>query len=242
MRGIQFQGEPLTPERSKEIEQKMHIAPMVSVEAEPTLSWSAVYTRHQHEKTVAEMLTLKDFEVFLPLYESVRRWKDRRKLLQMPLFPCYVFVRGAIARRLPVLTTPGVHMLLCEGDKVATIPEEEIQAIRRAVEGDFRVEPHPFLKCGEEVRVVRGALSGVEGILTRKKNMFRLVLSVSMVAQSVAVEVNAEDVEPVRTRVSAGQRSSGRQVDVQSPLLPAPTVGGQWGADAARPDIAAKVG
>ena len=220
----------------------MQVAPMTSIEAEPALSWSAVYTRHQHEKTVAEMLTLKDFEVFLPLYESVRRWKDRRKLLQMPLFPCYVFVRGAIARRLPVLTTPGVHMLLCEGDKVATISEEEILAIRRAVDGDMRVEPHPFLKCGEEVRVVRGALSGVQGILVRKKNMFRLVLSVSMLAQSVAVEVNAEDVEPVRARVPVGQLRSSRQADLQAHRSPVPTLGGQWGPGAARPDIAAKVG
>jgi transcription antitermination factor NusG len=203
----------------------MYVASIASAETEPTQPWSAVYTRHQHEKTVAEMLTVKDFEVFLPLYESVRRWKDRRKLLQMPLFPCYVFVRGAIARRLPVLTTPGVHMLLCEGERVATIPEEEIQAIRRAVDGEFRVEPHPFLKCGERVRVVRGALSGVEGILVRKKSMFRLVLSVFMLAQSVAVEVNAEDVEPVRTRESGGQHRSSQMADVQSALLPVPDLG-----------------
>ena len=80
-------------------------------------------------------------------------------------------------------------MILCQGDKIATIPEEEIQAIRRTVDGDFHVEPHPFLKCGERVRVTRGTLSGVEGILVRKKNVFRLVLSVDLLSQSVAVEV-----------------------------------------------------
>ena len=159
--------------------------------------WCAVYTRHQHEKTIEEMLKAKGFEVFLPLYESTRRWKDRRKVLSLPLFPCYVFVRGAHERRLPVLTTPGVHMIISRGERVATVPEEEIEAIRRTVDGPYRVEPHPFLRCGERVRVVRGSLEGVEGILTRKKNLFRLVLSVDMLAQSVSVEIDAMDVVPV---------------------------------------------
>lgn len=156
--------------------------------------WCAVYTRHQHEKSVSETLEAKGFEVFLPLYESTRRWKDRRKVLSLPLFPCYVFVRGAIERRLPVLTTPGVYMIISHGEKVATVPEGEIEAIRRTLEGHFKVEPHPFLRCGERVRVVRGSLSGVEGVLTRKKNLFRLVISVEMLAQSVAVEIDAMDV------------------------------------------------
>jgi transcription antitermination factor NusG len=159
--------------------------------------WWALYTRHQHEKVVAEMLSTKGFEVFLPLYESTRKWKDRRKILSLPLFPCYVFVRGGLDRRLQIVSTPGVHMILTRGEHVALIPETEIEAIQRAVEGPLRVEPHPFLRCGTRVRVVRGALEGVEGILTRKKNLYRLVLSVDMLAQSVAIEVNACDVEPV---------------------------------------------
>jgi transcription antitermination factor NusG len=162
--------------------------------------WWVLYTRHQHEKAVAEMLLAKDFEVFLPLYESVRRWKDRKKLLTLPLFPCYVFVKGGQDRRLQVVTTPGIHTILFHGESVAIVPEAEIQAIRKAVEGPFRVEPHPFLKCGERVRVTRGSLEGVEGILIRKKNLYRLVLSVDMMAQSVAVEIDATDVEPVASR------------------------------------------
>lgn len=162
--------------------------------------WWALYTRHQHEKVVADMLMAKGFEVFLPLYESVRRWKDRSKVLSLPLFPCYVFVRGGLNRRLQVVTTPGVHMILNRGENVATIPEDEIQAIRLTVEGHYRVEPYPFLKCGERVRVTRGTLEGVEGVLVRKKNMYRLVLSVEMLAQSVAVEINAADVEPAQAK------------------------------------------
>ncbi|HEX4038322.1 MAG TPA: UpxY family transcription antiterminator [Acidobacteriaceae bacterium] len=160
-------------------------------------AWWALYTRHQHEKVVAEMLSAKGFEVFLPQYDSIRRWKDRHKVLAMPLFPCYVFVRGQAARRLQVVTTPGIHTILTKGEEIAVIADAEIDAIRRVVQGSFRVEPHPFLRCGERVRVTRGSLEGVEGILVRKKNLYRLVLSVEMLAQSVGVEVNAADVEPV---------------------------------------------
>jgi len=161
--------------------------------------WWALYTRHQHEKVVAEMLEVKGLEVFLPLYESIRRWKDRNKTLSLPLFPCYVFVRATPGRRLQVVSTPGVHMVLSHGEHLATVPEAEIEAIRRTLEGSLRVEPHPFLKVGERVRVTRGTLEGVEGILVRKKSLFRLILSVNMLAQSVAVEIDAADVEPVAT-------------------------------------------
>jgi transcription antitermination factor NusG len=167
-------------------------------------AWWVLYTRHQHEKAVADVLTNKGFEVFLPRYDSVRRWRDRNKVLSLPLFPCYVFVHGGMERRLQVVTTPGVHMILFHGEQVATVPETEIEAIRRAVEGPFRVEPHPFLKCGDRVRVTRGSLEGVEGILIRKKNLYRLILSVDMMAQSVAVEINATDIEAIQPQNFAG--------------------------------------
>lgn len=178
-------------------------------------SWWALYTRHQHEKTVAEMLAAKGFEVFLPLYKSARRWKDRQKILSLPLFPCYVFVRGGLDRRLQVVTTPGIHTILYRGDQVATIPEAEIEAIQRTATGNLRVEPHPFLKCGDPVRVVTGPLQGVTGILTRKKNLCRLILSVDMLAQSIAVEINASDVVPeVRNvlKMKSSQQAAGMHV------------------------------
>jgi transcription antitermination factor NusG len=169
-------------------------------------SWWALYTRHQHERSVADQLGAKGFEVFLPLYESMRRWKDRNKLLSLPLFPCYVFLRGGDERRLQVVTTPGVHSILFSGERVATIPEEEIEAIQRSLDGNFQMEPHPFLRCGERVRVIRGSLEGLEGVLVRKKTSCRLVLSVEMLAQAVAVEINALDVEPViSARVKGGR-------------------------------------
>jgi transcription antitermination factor NusG len=162
-----------------------------------SFDWWAIYTRHQHERTVAESLTANGFELFLPLYESQRRWKDRTKTLLLPLFPCYVFVRGGLERRLDVLKTPGVFMVVSTAGNVATIPDADIDAIRRTIDGPFQVEPHPFLRCGERMRVKYGPLEGIEGVLIRKKNSCRLVLSVDMLAQSVAVEIDAADVEPV---------------------------------------------
>lgn len=164
--------------------------------AAPPAPWLAVYTRHQHEKAVAGMLSAKGFEVFLPLYESRRHWTDREQTIEMPLFPCYVFLRGEDGRRLQIVTTPGVHMILRNGGQLATVREDEIAAIRRAVEGPLQVEPHPYLHCGERVRVRRGTLAGIEGILVRRKNQLRLVLSVDVLTQSVGVELDAADVEP----------------------------------------------
>lgn len=166
-------------------------------------TWWALYTRHQHEKVIADALAAKGFEVYLPLYQTVSRWKDRYKTLSLPLFPCYVFIHGGLDRKLQVMTTPGVLMALSRGEKVATIPESEIASLRRAVDGIRLVEPHPFLHCGDRVRVTRGPLVGIEGILIRKKNLFRLVVSVEMLAQAVSVEIDATDVEAITPSASA---------------------------------------
>src|SRR6184192_2670987 len=130
--------------------------------------WYAIYTRHQHEKTVARILTSKGFETLLPLYSAVHRWKDRTKLLSLPLFPCYVFLKGGFERRLDILTTPGIHALVSTAGQPAEIPEAEIEGVRRAVESGASVEPHPLLKCGEWVRVKYGPLQGIEGILVQR--------------------------------------------------------------------------
>jgi transcription antitermination factor NusG len=191
--GERSSSEKREPETS---ESEMQAAETFRSETPDASPWWAVYTRHQHEKVVAEMLSAKGFEVFLPLYESTRRWKDRRMVLSLPLFPCYVFVRGSLDRKLQVVTIPGIHMILYRGEQVAIVPNREIEALQKVVDGACQIEPYPFLKCGTRVRVIRGSLEGVEGILVRKKNLFRLVLSVDMLAQSVAVEVHADDVQP----------------------------------------------
>jgi len=166
----------------------------------PKLEWYALYTRHQHEKTIAHSLSNKGFEVFLPLYNAAHRWKDRTKQLSLPLFPCYVFLRTRGHEWLPVLTTPGVHMVVSYAGQPAAIPGAEVEAIRRALESSKHVEPHPFLKTGDWVRVRSGSLAGIEGVLVRRKNQFRLVLSVEMLGKSAAVEVDVATVERIARR------------------------------------------
>ena len=157
--------------------------------------WYAIYTRHQHEKTVARVLAGKGFEIFLPLYSTVHRWKDRAKLLSLPLFPCYVFVKVEIEERLDVMTTPGVHKFVTVGTQPAAIPHAEIDGIRRAIESGASIEPHPLLHCGDRVRVRSGVLQGLEGVLVRKKNVYRLVLSIEMLGKAASVEIDAFMVE-----------------------------------------------
>ncbi len=165
-------------------------------------TWFALYTRHQHEKTVAQFVSGKGIEVFLPLYEAAHRWKDRVKHLSLPLFPNYVFVFAGFDRRADILSTPGVYDFVRVGGLPAPIPEEEIGAVRRVVTQGLHVEPHPFLKSGDRVRVKSGPLEGVEGILVRKKSFYRLVLSVELLARSISVEVETADAERVIGRTS----------------------------------------
>jgi len=162
--------------------------------------WHALYTRHQHENAVAQALSARGFEVFLPQYRTVHRWKDRDKELLLPLFPNYVFLHGGLDRMLTLVTAPGVHSLVSWGGRAANIPWEEIEAVRRLVASSYQVEPHPFLKCGNRVRVTSGPLEGIEGILVRRTRGYRLVLSVEMLSRSASVEVDTSMVE----RLSSG--------------------------------------
>lgn len=146
----------------------MSCMPVDASDIHNSCAWHVLYTRHQHEKAVEHILTSKGFHTFLPLYQTAHRWKDRTKVLSLPLFPCYVFLSGGLERRLDIITTPGVHALVSTAGEPATVPSAEIEAIRRATQSGAQVEPHPFLKCGERVRVKRGPLAGIQGILIRR--------------------------------------------------------------------------
>jgi transcription antitermination factor NusG len=172
------------------------------------VNWYAIYTRHQHEKTVADSLSNNGIEVFLPTYGAVRQWKDRKKHLLLPLFPCYVFLHGGLERRGKVLSTPGVYSFVGTAGQPAAIQETEIEAIRKAVTSGLGAEPFPFLRCGDRVRVKAGPLMGIEGILIRKKGSYRLILSAELLQKSIAVEVDAFSVEPLPHRTPAGPLSS----------------------------------
>lgn len=167
-------------------------------QAEIDGGWHAVYTRHHHEKAVARALEAKGFTVFLPLYSAPRRWKDRVKVINLPLFSCYVFIQGGLERHLDVVTTAGIYGFVCSGGSPARIPPQEIDGIRRVVERSVKIEPHPFIRCGDWVRVKAGPLAGIEGILVRKKNFSRLVLSVEILGKSAAVEVDVSLVERIK--------------------------------------------
>jgi transcription antitermination factor NusG len=164
--------------------------------------WYAAYTSANHEKRVAEQLERRSVENFLPLYQSVRRWKDRRIQLQMPLFPGYVFVRICPRDRLKVQQVPGVAHLVGFGGQLTLVPEEDIQAIRACLAGPNRVQPHRYLKRGQRVRVLNGPLTGFTGIVVRQRNRTRIVISFELLQRSVAVEIAAADlVLYVPTRV-----------------------------------------
>lgn len=161
--------------------------------------WYALTTFSRHEKIVATQIERRNMQCFLPLYRSVRRWKDRRKELRLALFPGYVFVRMPLEEKLKVLQLPGVVRLVSFNGIPALLPDAEIEALRARLSGNLRVEPHPYLKTGRRVRVRSGAMQGLEGIIVRRKESCRVVFSIDMLMRSVAVEVDEADLEPVYT-------------------------------------------
>jgi len=160
--------------------------------------WYAIYTNANHEKRVAQQLGQRSIEHLLPLYDSVRRWKDRRVRLQMPLFPGYVFVRFAFRDRLQVLQIPSVARFVSFGGHPAPVPEGDIQSIQNCLNRDSNVEPYPYLQAGRRARVASGPLQGLEGIILRRKNRTRLILSFDLIMRSVAVEIDDGDLVPAR--------------------------------------------
>jgi transcription elongation factor/antiterminator RfaH len=160
------------------------------------LGWYALYTRPRHEKQVYEELSSRDLEAFLPTYKVRRRWSDRYKVVEEPLFKNYLFVKMTLDRYHDSLRPYGAVSFVNFDGMPAQVPAVEIEAIRRLVESELPYNPHPYLKIGRRVRIRSGPLEGCEGILMRKKGLARLVLSVHMLQQSVVAEVEAECVEP----------------------------------------------
>ena len=158
--------------------------------------WYAAYTSANHEKQVAEQLRVRSVEHFLPLYESLRRWKDRRVRLEMPLFAGYVFVRIALRERLRVLQLPSVVRLVGFGGHPIALADAEIQSLRSGLGPQLRAEPHPFLTVGRQVRIKSGPLAGLEGILLRRKGGYRVVVSIGLIQRSIIADTDIADVEP----------------------------------------------
>jgi transcription antitermination factor NusG len=162
-----------------------------------TLCWYATYTHARHEKKIAQQLEERGIEHFLPVYRSVRRWKDRRKELDLVLFPGYVFVRLSTAERLRVLQLPGVVGFVSFNGQPAAVPGADIEALRNALIQGVRAEHHPYLNVGQRVKVADGPLAGAQGILLRTKTNCRVVISIDAIMRSVSVEIDEEDVVPL---------------------------------------------
>lgn len=181
------------------------VAPVDVCQALP--EWLALYTSTRHEKKVAEQLAIRQIESFLPLYTSLRSWKNGCKVkVELPLFPNYVFVRVGRQERVRALEIPGVLSFVGIGNRPASLPDAEIQALRSGIQM-LKCEPHPYLVIGERVRIKNGPLSDFEGVLLRKKGAVRVVISLEMIMKSVAIEVDVTDVEPVGIKVNRPLRA-----------------------------------
>ncbi len=164
---------------------------------EQSRNWFAAYTTPRHEKMVARHLVGRQIESFLPLYTSIRRWKNGCRLpIDKPLFPGYIFVRIARRESVKVLQVPGVVSIVSAGREPSPLPNAEIESLRTALPL-LRAEPHPYLVVGERVRITSGSLAGMIGVLVRKKNDLRVVLTLDLIQQSVAVEIGADQLEPL---------------------------------------------
>ncbi len=168
--------------------------------ASSAASWFAVYTTCRHEKRVAQHFREREIDYFLPTYISERKWRDGSRVrLNLPLFPCYIFVHINRAERVRVLNVPGALAVVGgTGREPAPLPDIAIDALRFGLE-QRRIEPHPLLTVGQRARIRSGAFAGMEGVVVRKKSSFRVVLTLELIMQSIAVEVDQGDLEPLGT-------------------------------------------
>ncbi len=172
-------------------------SPIVGSENDAPRRWYAVQTRPHHEKRVEERLKLKSLPTFLPLHRCRHRWKNGVNAdLELPLFPGYLFARVSDYDRLAVMQLPGVLGLAVSSAHPTSIPDEEIEVLRTAVD-TLGAIPHPYLKTGEKVRIVAGPLAGMDGILTRRKQELRVVITIELIMRSLVVEVSESDLQPV---------------------------------------------
>jgi len=178
-----------------------------SSEAVSRLPWFALHVHSRREGMVAAHLKEQGYACFLPLYKVVRKWSDRLKELEQPLFPGYLFSQFDFQNRRPVLMTPGVQQIVGIGRTPVPVEESELESIRQALASGLSSQPWPYLQVGERVRVRYGSLNNLEGILINFKGRHRVVLSLNLLQRSVAVEVDLAWVTPVgEVRTSASSR------------------------------------
>ena len=187
-------------------------------------AWYAIQVRPRFEKVVAKHLEYKGYEEYLPLYKSRRRWSDRMKEVELPLFPGYIFCRFDIHNRLPILIVPGVLSIVGIGKVPVSLSHEEISSIQQVVQSGLQYEPWAYMKPGQVVSVERGPLAGLEGTVIEVKSNYRLILSVPLLQRAVAVEIDGDCVQPVKdatapTAAKVARSVSGGEVASEPFLL-----------------------
>jgi transcriptional antiterminator NusG len=166
-------------------------------DADEQLRWYALRTRSRHEKQVRDRLAAQGVERLLPTLTRLSQWKDRKKAIELPVFAGYCFARFTWRDHLLVQKVPGVVNIVGSGIKPEAISDEEIGALKNLVDSALSYDAHPYLREGMAVEVIRGPLQGVRGILLRKDKRYRLVISVHLIKQAAAVEIDAADVMPI---------------------------------------------
>ncbi len=173
---------------------------MENADPAPGARWYALHIRQRYEKVASSVLRSKGYREFLPLYRTRRQWSDRIAEVELPLFPGYLFCQMNLSdRRIPVVTTPGVLEIVGAAGAPIPVDDREIAAVRRIVDSGFAAEPWPFLPAGSPLRIQHGSLAGVEGILVEARKRHRLVVSITLLQRSVAVEIDSAWVSPLRS-------------------------------------------
>ena len=178
----------------------LELEPGSSVESDATMAlppWFALRVRPNYEKPVAAALRGKGFQEFLPLVRSRRQWSDRVKVMDLPLFPGYLFCRLNLEERMPLLTTPGFLYLVGVGKNPEPVDQSEIEAIQSVLRSGLPVTPWPSLMVGQRVRLKHGPLRGLEGVLTKIANQHRIYVAVTLLKRSISVEVAPEWIHPM---------------------------------------------
>jgi transcription antitermination factor NusG len=170
------------------------------------MQWFALVVKPQHEKSVQEQLLARSVEVYVPLIKTRRRWSDRIKIAETPLFPRYAFSRFDFEDRVKVLSAPGVIRTVGFGGVPAPISEQEIDSIRSVIASGRGVRPWPLLRVGQRVRIEAGPLCGVEGVLAREKTLYRVVVNVELLNRGVAVEVERDEIRPLSAAIQPEHR------------------------------------
>jgi transcription antitermination factor NusG len=179
-------------------------------------SWFALQVRSRWEGTTAALLRGKGLETLLPTYTTKRKWSDRFKVVESPLFPGYVFCRFDVHNRLPVLITPGVISVVGRGKTPVAVDDTEILSIQAAIGSGIHLEPWPYVQIGERVRIKDDVLDGMEGILTSFKGSHRVIISVTLLRRSVALEIDRSRITPLTSPRTAAEKATG-----ELPLLEA---------------------